>query len=109
VHSKTCVCDITFSPYTFFNSWKHPVVFFNFIRNFRLMRCSIFILVTNLAKQHNMVTLKQSSEANQMTWTDKSSLVRLPFTRSPLLQVSLVQCAQPRYFNKQNSHFCIAA
>jgi hypothetical protein len=69
------------------------------------MLCSIFILVTNPAEQHNMAPLKQSSEANKPSQRDESSLVRfekfqgrLPFTRSPLLQVSPVQCAQSRYF-----------
>jgi hypothetical protein len=67
--------------------------------------CSIFILITSPTEQHNMVTLKQSSEANQLTQRDKSSLIRfeklqgrLPITRSPLLQVSTVQCTQSRYF-----------
>jgi hypothetical protein len=52
-----------------------------------------------------MVTLKQSSEANQLIYRDEPSLDRfekvqdrLPFTRSPLLQISPVQCAQSRYF-----------
>jgi hypothetical protein len=70
-----------------------------------LMRSSIFILVTNLAEQHNMVTLKQSSDANQLTQRDKPSLVRfekvqgrLPFTCFPLLQASPVQCTQSHYF-----------
>jgi hypothetical protein len=69
-HSKTRARDITLSPYTSFNSWKHSVgvffFFFKLTRNFRLMRCSIFILVTNSTEQHNMITLKQSSEANQL-------------------------------------------
>jgi hypothetical protein len=105
-HSKTRVCHITLWPYTSFNRWKHSVIFFfSFTRNFSLMRSLIFILVTNLAEQHKMVTLKQSSEANQLTWRDESSLVRfenfqgrLLFTRSPLQQVSPVQCVQSRYF-----------
>jgi hypothetical protein len=37
------------------------------------LRCSIFILVTN---EHNMATLKQSSEANQLTERDETSLVQ---------------------------------
>jgi hypothetical protein len=52
-----------------------------------------------------MVTIKQNSEPNQLTYSEKSSLVRfekvqgrLPFTRSSLLQVSPVQCVQSRYF-----------
>jgi hypothetical protein len=69
-HSKTRVRYITLSLYTSFNSWKHSVgffFFFNLTRNFRLIRCLIFILVKNPPEQHNMATLKQSSEVNQLT------------------------------------------
>lgn len=37
---------------------------FNFTRNWGLMRCSVFILVTNLAQQHKTVILEQCLEAN---------------------------------------------
>jgi hypothetical protein len=68
-HSKTRAHDITWSPYASFNSCKHSirVFFFSFTRNIRLMRCSIFIPVTNPAEQHNTVTLKQSSEVKELT------------------------------------------
>jgi hypothetical protein len=77
-HSETCVCDITFHrtlPLTFRNILSSFFFPFSCTRNFRLLCCSILILVTNLAEQHNMVTLKQSSEANQLTKRDESSLV----------------------------------
>jgi hypothetical protein len=66
-HSKTHVHDITLSPYTFFNSWKHSEFFSISEEISDLMRCSIFILVMNSAEEYNMVTLKQSSEANRLT------------------------------------------
>lgn len=70
-HSKTCMHGITLSPYIILLEFFS----FNFTRNLRLKRCSIFILFTDLAEQHNMVTFKQSSEANQLIQWDESSLV----------------------------------
>jgi hypothetical protein len=49
----------------------HPT---NFTQNFRLMYCSISILVTILVEQHNTITLKQSSEVSQLI-EKESSLV----------------------------------
>jgi hypothetical protein len=94
----------------FKNSRTRPLTVWNILSEFfsisqeisDWLRCSIFILVTNPAEQHNMVTLKQSSEATN--WhretRDESSLVRfeklqggLPITRAPLQQVPTVDCA----------------
>jgi hypothetical protein len=40
--------------------------YLNFTRNFKFIHCSSFIPVTSATEQDNTVTLKQSSEANQL-------------------------------------------
>lgn len=65
--SKTNAYYIT-SLYTSFNSWKYSVkISANFTRNFRPRWSLIFIIVTNPTGWYNTVTLKHSSEANQLT------------------------------------------
>jgi hypothetical protein len=64
-HSRTHVHNITFSPYTSFNSWKHSVGVFSIVQEISdRLCCSIFIPVTNLAEEHNMVTLKAQRQTN---------------------------------------------
>jgi hypothetical protein len=107
-HSRTRVRDITLSPYTSFNSWKHSAgvffFFFNLRRNFRLIALLDFHPNHESwrATQHGHTQTKLKGKP---TYTDESSLVlfeklqiRLPITRSPLLQVSTVECAQSRCF-----------
>jgi hypothetical protein len=46
---------------------------FQFHKKFQML-CFIFVLVMNPTVQHNTVTLKQSSEAKQLIYKDKSHL-----------------------------------
>jgi hypothetical protein len=64
-HSKTCIHDIALLSYIPLKT-GNILSFFNLARNFRLMHSLIFILVTNLAEHLDTVTLKQSSETNQL-------------------------------------------
>jgi hypothetical protein len=65
--------------------------FFNFARNFILIRCSIFIPVISLAEQHSTVTLKQAQR--QTNWYRHTSLRVVRFWK---LQ-GWCECSQSRY------------
>jgi hypothetical protein len=76
-HSRTHVRDITLSPYTPFNRWTHSVRVFSVSPEISdWLLCRSFILVTNPTEQHNMVTLKQSSEAKPLKWTSPVFSIR---------------------------------
>jgi hypothetical protein len=77
---------------------------FSFIEHFKLIPCSILILVTNPVEQHNAVTLKRNSKANQLIQRNESRLVRhekfqvrIIFARSPFPAASTVRRAQSLY------------
>jgi hypothetical protein len=61
-HSRTRVRDITLSPNTSLNSWKHSVGVFQFQKKFQIDALLEFHPSHESGKQHNMVTLKQSLE-----------------------------------------------